>query len=354
MLLEADGCGHGPSGRNGGFCQHDVVFACEHAKALGGWAGGGCGPGCRGCGRSRSGSSVSERGSTPGFIPAAISRSRPRRPTTGVWEEAWRPAESSARPTRCGPLSPDEVAARCASPAFRGGVFYPGAATVQPARLALGLRERLRASGVEVCECSPVRRLRDGPAGVEAHTDGGVVRAGAAVLAVGGGARRRRWAAAQPAHGRLLPHRPHRAGAGAAGGGRLDRRRVHHRQSRPDRLLPHHAGRPDRLRLGRRPDRDGRPPGRPDRAGPRGRLAHRRPSPRLLPRPRRAPPDPRLGRPDRRLPDSPAAGHCRCVAAAPSSPPATPATASAPPAWWARRWPHSPWTAATHPHAWPS
>ena len=40
-------------------------------------------------------------------------------------------------------LSADQVAQRCRSPRFRGGVLYPGAATVQPARLALGLRERL-------------------------------------------------------------------------------------------------------------------------------------------------------------------------------------------------------------------
>ena len=66
---------------------------------------------------------------------------------------------------------------------------------MQPARLALGLRERLRASGVEVCESSPVRRLRGGSAGVEARTDAGVVRAGAAVLAVG--------AAAKAPHGPL-------------------------------------------------------------------------------------------------------------------------------------------------------
>jgi glycine/D-amino acid oxidase-like deaminating enzyme len=87
------------------------------------------------------------------------------------------------------PLSPEQVSERCASPAFRGGAFYPDAATVQPARLALGLRERLRARGVEVCECSPVTRLVGSPHGVEAHTAAGVVRAGSAVLAVGAAAK---------------------------------------------------------------------------------------------------------------------------------------------------------------------
>ena len=54
-------------------------------------------------------------------------------------------------------LTPEQVRARCASPIFRGGAFYPGAATVQPARLARGLRDRVRAAGVEVFERTAVR-----------------------------------------------------------------------------------------------------------------------------------------------------------------------------------------------------
>ena len=97
------------------------------------------------------------------------------------------------------PLSPRQVAERCASPVFRGGVFYPGAATVQPARLALGLRERLIAIGVEVFEHSPVTRLAGSWTGVEAHTDTGTVRARSAVLALGAAAK----ATGGPFHNRL-------------------------------------------------------------------------------------------------------------------------------------------------------
>ena len=75
---------------------------------------------------------------------------------------------------------------------------------------------------------------------------------------------------------------------------------------------------------------------------------------RLLPGLERARDHPRLGRPDRRLADPPAAGDADCAAAAPSSPPATPATASAPRTWSAGRWPRSPSTAATSTHGWPS
>jgi glycine/D-amino acid oxidase-like deaminating enzyme len=107
----------------------------------------------------------------------------------GVWEEALVACRELGETEAIEPLAAGEVAARCASPAFRGGAFYPDAATVQPARLAYGLRKRLITAGVEVYEGSPVRRLRATPGGVEAGTDDGLVRAGAAVIAIGGAAK---------------------------------------------------------------------------------------------------------------------------------------------------------------------
>jgi glycine/D-amino acid oxidase-like deaminating enzyme len=86
-------------------------------------------------------------------------------------------------------LSPEQVAARCDSPAFRGGTLFPDAATVQPARLALGLRDRLRGRGVEICESSPVRALRRRSDHVDALCAEGRVRAGRAVVAIGGAAK---------------------------------------------------------------------------------------------------------------------------------------------------------------------
>ena len=67
--------------------------------------------------------------------------------TAPAWDGAWEPAMRGlprarrARRLR-GRSTPSEVAARCDSPIFRGGGFYPGAATVQPARLARGLARR--------------------------------------------------------------------------------------------------------------------------------------------------------------------------------------------------------------------
>jgi glycine/D-amino acid oxidase-like deaminating enzyme len=116
-----------------------------------------------------------------------------------IWSEALEACSELGLGAAVEPLSAADVAARCASPLFRGGAFYPASATVQPGRLALGLRERLVAAGVELFEHSPVRSLRDAPDGVEARTDGGRVRARSAVLALGAAAKSRRG----PLHGRL-------------------------------------------------------------------------------------------------------------------------------------------------------
>ena len=78
------------------------------------------------------------------------------------------------------PLGPDEVAARCASPVFRRGVFVRHGATVQPALLARALRRRAEAAGIAIHEHSPVRRVRPG----EVETADGRVRARDVVVAV--------------------------------------------------------------------------------------------------------------------------------------------------------------------------
>ncbi len=82
------------------------------------------------------------------------------------------------------------VRSLCASPEFRAGVMEPGAATVQPARLALAIRRSLIDAGVEVYESSPVRRFREAADGVEATTATGArVRAPRGVLAIGAAAK---------------------------------------------------------------------------------------------------------------------------------------------------------------------
>jgi glycine/D-amino acid oxidase-like deaminating enzyme len=199
VLLEAGRCGHGPSGRNGGFVnslwfslpnlrrRYGDGLALEVARAA-----------------RRAADEIGEFCSEQdvdawyrrgGYLQVSTSPSH-----DGAWSEAVEACRELGEPDAVAELSPDEVAARCSSPRFRGGALYPGAATVQPARLALGLRDRLTAlPGVEVREGSPVRSLRAGPWGCVAGTPGATVRARSAVLALGGAAA----AAGSPLRGRL-------------------------------------------------------------------------------------------------------------------------------------------------------
>ncbi|HEV3376311.1 MAG TPA: FAD-dependent oxidoreductase [Thermoleophilaceae bacterium] len=70
------------------------------------------------------------------------------------------------------------------SPTYHGAAYLPeGRAIVDPARLAWGLAQAARESGVHVYERSPVTGLKRGGEGIEAATHAGRVRAGRAVLA---------------------------------------------------------------------------------------------------------------------------------------------------------------------------
>lgn len=82
-------------------------------------------------------------------------------------------------------LDSEGVAEICRSPRFRGGVVYPDVATVQPARLAFGIRGALLDRGVALFENSPALRVEDHPGGVTVTTPGGRIRAGRVVLAAG-------------------------------------------------------------------------------------------------------------------------------------------------------------------------
>ncbi|HEX4670031.1 MAG TPA: FAD-dependent oxidoreductase [Solirubrobacterales bacterium] len=189
VLLEADEhCGRGPSGRNGGFC-NVMWFSLPNMRRRWGDVG------ALAVGRAAE-RAVEEIGEfceaeevdawfrAGGYLQVS---------TAAAHDQVWAAALAACRELGVGDavrsLSREEVAARCASPTFRAGAFYPGSATVQPARLALGLRERLLARRVSIYEGTPVRALRDAPDGVEARTPGGTVSARTAVLAIGAAAK---------------------------------------------------------------------------------------------------------------------------------------------------------------------
>jgi glycine/D-amino acid oxidase-like deaminating enzyme len=191
VLLEAERCGQGPSGRNGGFC-NVMWFSLANMRAR--W-----GDEAALAVARASGEAVAEieafceqEGVEAWFRRGGYLQVSAAPAQDGTWEETVDACRALGEADAVEPLSPERVAERCASPAFRAGAFYPDAATVQPARLALGLRASLLTAGVEVFEGSPARRVCGAPDGVRVETEGGSVRAGTAVLAVGGAAKARR------------------------------------------------------------------------------------------------------------------------------------------------------------------
>ncbi len=194
VLLEAGVCGHGPSGRNGGFCESMWLSAAALRRRFGD-------AGARAL-LDASSAAVTEVGDwcrnedvdawfdQSGYVCVS---------TAPAFDEVGRAAVEAAAelgaPERIFALDAEQVRRTCAAPLFRRGVSVPDFATLHPARLALGLRRRLIERGVAVFEHSHVRALRSlagangSGGGVVAETAGGRVRAGTAVLAVGPAAR---------------------------------------------------------------------------------------------------------------------------------------------------------------------
>ncbi len=188
VLLEAGRCGEGPSGRNGGFC-NVMWFSLQNMRERWGDAEAlrvarAAEAAVAGVGEFCEAEGVDAWYRHGGYLQVSTAE-----PHDATWDETLAACRELGVEGAVEPLSREGVAGHVASPAFRGGAFYPDSATVQPARLARGLRERLRAGGVEVFERSPVLRLVGSPTGVEARTPSGAVKAGAAVLAVGAAAK---------------------------------------------------------------------------------------------------------------------------------------------------------------------
>jgi glycine/D-amino acid oxidase-like deaminating enzyme len=185
VLVEADRCGFGPSGRNGGFVNSlwfslpslRRVFSDERAIAV-----------ARAAGQSvaQIGRWCEEQEVDAWFTPGGYLQAS----TAPHFDTTWDPAVEACERLGAGDmvdvLDREGTAARCASPLFRSGAYYHEAATVQPARLANGLRERLLGAGVEIHERTPVRAVSERDGQVIVETLQGRVLAGASVLAAGG------------------------------------------------------------------------------------------------------------------------------------------------------------------------
>jgi glycine/D-amino acid oxidase-like deaminating enzyme len=199
VLLESEPvCGHGPSGRNGGFCNAMWLSLASMRERWGGAAALAVGNAAQEA-VARIGRFCDEQGVDAWFRPAGYLQVSTSEAHDGGWQRGVEACRELGVPEMLQPLSAAEVAARCQSPAFRAGAVSPTSATVQPARLALGLRRQLLAAGVEVFESSPVHSFRETSDGVEASTAAGSVRAHRGVLAIGAAAKGRHG----PLRGRL-------------------------------------------------------------------------------------------------------------------------------------------------------
>ena len=180
LLLEAGLCGHGPSGRNGGFVSTlwddlpklrqvagdqgalDVCHASERALAgIGAWC--------------------EANGVDAWYLPAPRLDVATTAAQIGTWDADLAACAAVGAPEEIEEVDETRARAICDSPIFGSGILWKKSASVQPARLSLGLRARLLERGVRIHEHMRVRRLgRD----AVAETESGRVRAKAAVLAV--------------------------------------------------------------------------------------------------------------------------------------------------------------------------
>jgi putative aminophosphonate oxidoreductase len=180
VLLEADICGGGPSGRNGGFAlswwpkietlqkrlgKEEALRLVKASEAAIAEIGEFC---------EREG--VDAHFHQGGWLWTATSPAQ-----IGSWEGAVAAAEAyGEHPFEL--LSGEEVQARTGSPVHLGAAYEKSAATVQPALLARGLRRVALERGVRIYERTAMIDL-DRKAGV-VRTPSGAVRSGAVVLAL--------------------------------------------------------------------------------------------------------------------------------------------------------------------------
>jgi len=183
VLLEADICGGGPSGRNGGFCDgwwghlRDMVMTYGEADALELLMTAGRSP-------TEIGGWCEANDVDAWFVHAGDLAVATNSTHEGSWERTLELAELLGIANEYEPLTPAQVQERCASPAFGGGLLIHDAANLQPARLARGLRRVLIDKGVRIFEHTPVTRFRaSSPAVAETLT--GRVTAAEAVVGLG-------------------------------------------------------------------------------------------------------------------------------------------------------------------------
>ncbi|RWX76512.1 FAD-dependent oxidoreductase [Neorhizobium lilium] len=179
-ILEADFCGSGASGRNGGqvhswFAEIDLLTAVVgQAEAL---------QLCRATADAIDELEELQNSRTidmdlrlDGWLWTASSRAQ-----EGAWQKALTMTQALGE-NRFTLLGADEIARRTGSRASYMGIAETKAGTVQPAKLAVGLRQLALSRGVIIHEKTPVTAIEPGPTCI-LRTPQGSLRAGRVVLA---------------------------------------------------------------------------------------------------------------------------------------------------------------------------
>jgi glycine/D-amino acid oxidase-like deaminating enzyme len=150
VVLEADRCGAGPSGRNGGFV-HGYWAGLAGARAVVGNEGA--------LALARAGEriipAVRALGADVWLREAGMLMVSTTPEQDGAIADAVQVAEELGAPDEAVSLHAGQVAERISSPVFRNGVFFRECGTVQPARLVRALRAAALGAGVELYEQTP-------------------------------------------------------------------------------------------------------------------------------------------------------------------------------------------------------
>jgi glycine/D-amino acid oxidase-like deaminating enzyme len=160
-LLEAETCGAGPSGRNGGFLHGYWASLASILPSLGregavalARAGEQVVPAVRAFAEAR-GEDVWLR--EAGMLMVSASPGQ-----DAAIDRAVAAAQAVGAPDQAVPHNAAGVAKHIRSPVFRGGVFFRDGATIQPARLVAALRRAVLDAGVDLFETTAAIRIRDG------------------------------------------------------------------------------------------------------------------------------------------------------------------------------------------------
>ena len=182
VVVEADVCGSGASGRNGGF----AMTFWHHFIGLE-----------RVCGATEAvrlarasdaavaaiGEFCDEHGIQAQYRRAGWFWTATNQAQVGAWDSTIAAIERQGeQPFQR--MDAEEVAARTGSPRHLAGVFEPGSATVQPALLTRGMLRIARTLGVHVYERSPVTAI-ERAGHLTVRTDHGHVTAERVVVAMG-------------------------------------------------------------------------------------------------------------------------------------------------------------------------